>query len=157
MIFSYSYSKKIDLPPLKFGFELNSRTEDINFLGLYVDERLSFSWHVSTTCLKISKSIGVLYKLSTCLPAHIMKILYYALFYPFLRYSTRSSKRKPLEQYFIYLIITPHTITSEITPSWIFQPFCFEYNKRQKNDYISPKYGRTTRHGINLQLTSHKI
>ena len=68
----FSHRKKIDLPPLKFGYELNTRMDDIKMLGLYIDEHLNFNQHVSTTCMKNSKLVGVLYKLSSFLPVDIM-------------------------------------------------------------------------------------
>ena len=65
-------------------------TEDVKFLGLFVDEHLNFSQHVSKTCIRTSKSIGVMYKLRSFLPVNIMKTLYHALINPYLRYSTES-------------------------------------------------------------------
>ena len=72
----FSPRKQIDLTPLKFGNELITRTEDMKFLGLRIDEHLNFNQHVRTPCMKISKLIGVFFTLSSFFPVHIMKTLY---------------------------------------------------------------------------------
>lgn len=56
------------------------------FLGLNVDDRLKFSEHIVNTCNKISKSIGIIYKLRQCAPEKTLLTLYYSLVYPYLTY-----------------------------------------------------------------------
>ena len=178
----FSYRKQIDLPPLKFGNDLITRTEDIKFLGMCIDEHLNFNRHVSTTCMKISKSIGVLYKLSSFLPIHIMKTLYYTLIYPYLRYSTESwygasltvsraiqiQQKKAIRAIFhlphnhpTHVYFRDHSIMKiEEIHKLNLSAIMYEYSKRQKNDYISPKLGRNmevhnhnTRQSSNLLVT----
>ena len=86
----FSYNESFDLPPLKFGCEFITKTDDQKFLGLYSDKHLNFNRHLSMTCTKVSKSIGVLHKLSSFLPAQIMKTLYYTIVNPYLRYTVES-------------------------------------------------------------------
>ena len=56
------------------------------YLGVVLDEHLSWKPHVSHIASKISKSIGVIYKSSFCLPKSALLSLYYSLIYPYLQY-----------------------------------------------------------------------
>ena len=56
------------------------------FLGVILDENLSWKSHFSHIANKISKSIGVIYKASFCLPLESLRILYYSMIYPYLQY-----------------------------------------------------------------------
>ena len=48
--------------------------------------RLNFSTHVKYISNKISKSIGILFKLKHFLPVHILKLLYFTLVQPYISY-----------------------------------------------------------------------
>jgi hypothetical protein len=56
------------------------------FLGVILDENLSWKSHFSHIANKISKSIGVIYKTSFCLPLESLRTLYYSMIYPYLKY-----------------------------------------------------------------------
>jgi len=56
------------------------------FLGLIVDNRLTFSEHISSICKKLSKTVGILYSIKDCVPLHLMIQLYYSLAYPYIHY-----------------------------------------------------------------------
>ena len=56
------------------------------FLGVILDENLSWKSHFSHIANKISKSIGVIYKASFCLPLESLRTLYYSTIYPYLQY-----------------------------------------------------------------------
>ena len=51
-----------------------------------IDNKLDFSLHIQTVCNKLSKSIGIIRKLSSFLPNSISKKLYLFLVYPHLTY-----------------------------------------------------------------------
>ena len=76
MIF-YHHPKKI---PSNIKFEINQieieRVSDFVFLGLTINENLSWKPHVSKISNKISKYVGILNKLKKFLPPHILRILY---------------------------------------------------------------------------------
>ena len=55
------------------------------FLGVVIDEKLTFSEHILNIKGKLSKSVGIFYKLSF-LPCEVLKTLYYCLIYPYLLY-----------------------------------------------------------------------
>ena len=62
-------------------------TNEIKFLGVTIDNKLSFNSHISSVCNKIAKSICILHKLSTYIPSDITRKLYFTLIYPFFIYS----------------------------------------------------------------------
>ena len=64
---------------------LQSR-ESCLFLGVYLDNRLKFNLHIKYISEKISKSIGIMFKLSKIFPASIMKSLYFSFVYSYLVY-----------------------------------------------------------------------
>ena len=56
------------------------------FLGVILDEHLSWRPHILRVSRKISKSIGIIYKSSFCVPKPSLRSLYYSLVYPHLIY-----------------------------------------------------------------------
>ena len=62
------------------------RVRDTIFLGVILDENLTWKHHIANVARKISKSIGVIYKSSFCLPVTSLRTLYYSLVYPYLVY-----------------------------------------------------------------------
>ena len=62
------------------------RVKDTIFLGVILDENLTWKNHICNVARKISKSIGVIYKSSFCLPVSSLRTLYYSLIYPYLVY-----------------------------------------------------------------------
>ena len=62
------------------------RVRDTIFLGVILDENLTWKHHIANVARKISKSIGVIYKSSFCLPVTSLRTLYHSLVYPYLVY-----------------------------------------------------------------------
>ena len=62
------------------------RVKETVFLGVILDEHLSWKPHILSVSRKISKSIGIIYKSSFCLPKTSLRSLYYSLVYPYLTY-----------------------------------------------------------------------
>ena len=82
----FSYRKKIVIDSLEFGDSLLRQVHSTKFLGLFIDEHLSFRYHVDHVVNKISKSIGLLFKLNYYLPRNILLTLYNTLVLPYLNY-----------------------------------------------------------------------
>ena len=72
---------KIDISgnPIDFSYE-------VKYLGVILDENLSFKNHVNYVSGKIAKNIGVIYRMSFYVPASVLINMYYALIYPLLCY-----------------------------------------------------------------------
>ena len=82
----FSKSKTPTIPLLSVdGKEIN-RVNSIKFLGVFIDDRLSWDCHVRHIRGKISRSIGVLSRSKHLLSAATLKTLYYAFIQPYLSY-----------------------------------------------------------------------
>ena len=57
------------------------------FLGVLLDSELKFSKHINHTCKKISKTIGILFRIRHFIPKKVAMNIYYALAYPYLNYN----------------------------------------------------------------------
>ena len=62
------------------------RVKETSFLGVILDESLTWKSHISYVASKISKSIGIIYSSSFCLIRLTLRTLYFALVYPYLNY-----------------------------------------------------------------------
>src|SRR6218665_3021963 len=62
------------------------QTKSVKFLGVIVDQNLTWSEHITQISNKVSKNIGILSRISYKLPAHTLISLYYFLIYPYLAY-----------------------------------------------------------------------
>ena len=59
---------------------------EFNFLGITLDENLSWNNHIQKISNKISRNIGCLHRLKHFLPLHTLKLLYNSLILPYLQY-----------------------------------------------------------------------
>ena len=85
----YPRQKNIDrhLPCLTVcGIEIE-RVKNFNFLGLIINENLSWKSHTDHISTKISMSIGVMNRIKRYSPQCILKTLYFALIHSYLNYS----------------------------------------------------------------------
>jgi hypothetical protein len=67
------------------GVKINP-VSSFKFLGVIIDDRLSFADHISFVGGKVSKSCGIMSRLCKFLPADIMKRLYTSFVFPYLTY-----------------------------------------------------------------------
>ena len=63
-----------------------AQANEVKFLGVIVDDHLSWRSHIDSIVLKLSKLIGILYKLKNSLTTQSLLLLYYSLAYPHLQY-----------------------------------------------------------------------
>ena len=82
-----SSSIEVKLQNIDGSSYLLDRKDHIKYLGVMIDESLSWKYHISYTCSRISSNIGVISKLRHCLSIHQLKQLYYNLIYPYLSYA----------------------------------------------------------------------
>ena len=54
--------------------------QSIKYLGVFIDSTLTWEDHISNLSKKLSRSIGIIYKLRPCVNQQIMNNVYYALF-----------------------------------------------------------------------------
>ena len=88
MIFHHPNQKIASyIPEIKIGDVLIEKVSNFNFLGLMLNENLSWKPHVNMICNKISKHIGVINRLKRYLPSHVLKTIYFSLVHSSLNYS----------------------------------------------------------------------
>ena len=64
-----------------------SEKDSLKYLGVVIDSTLSWKQHITAISKKISRSIGIMYKIRSYLPLQIMKNLYYSLIYSHIVYA----------------------------------------------------------------------
>ena len=57
------------------------------FLGIFIDENLTWKYHIEYVCNKISKSIGIMCKSINILSKTLMKQLYFSFSHRYLNYA----------------------------------------------------------------------
>ena len=62
------------------------RVKEATFLGVILDEHLTWKSHIHNVARKVSKAIGIIYKSSFCLNNSSLRMLYFSLSYPYLFY-----------------------------------------------------------------------
>ena len=88
MLFTHS-PVDLDSVNIKINNSNIALVQNIKFLGINIDSRLNFNHHINLLSKKLSSVIGVSRKLSTFVPQHILKTLYFSLFYPHLIYGVQ--------------------------------------------------------------------
>ena len=76
-----------NLPILKINETIIERKQSLKFLGVIIDENLTWKNHISLIENKISKNVGVLYKASKLLNASCLKNIYFALIHSYINYA----------------------------------------------------------------------
>ena len=84
MIFT---NKKIDVNHInvRLGEADITQVPSIKFLGVTIDNKLTWKTHLDIVCNKISKNIGILYRIKF-LPTNVLKMIYNAIIAPILDY-----------------------------------------------------------------------
>ena len=83
------HSPQKPIPPhtsIKIGKNHITRVKYVKFLGLLLDDTLSWKYHLSELSKKLARTCGVLYKIRPFLPTEILVCLYNSLFRSFLQY-----------------------------------------------------------------------
>ena len=80
----FNSKPKADLETLTFGGVEIEWVNEFKYLGLVLNNRMSYSSHIEKICSKVSQYIGVFYNLSRILPKHILVLLYHTFILPHL-------------------------------------------------------------------------
>ena len=75
------------IPDLEIEGHAIERVTDFSFLGLLVDQHMSWETHTNKIANKISRTIGILCRLKNTLAPDILKIIYNSLIAPHLQYA----------------------------------------------------------------------
>ena len=87
MVF-HTANKHGDYPKLTINGNNIERVTNFNFLGLTLSSTLFWNQHINKMSLKISKSIGILYRLQDIYPRAVLENLYNDLITPHFNYCT---------------------------------------------------------------------
>ena len=71
---------------IKIGKKHIKRVKFVKFLGLLLDEHLSWKYHLSELSKKLARTCGFFFKIRNLLPLDVLLCLYNALFLSFLQY-----------------------------------------------------------------------
>ena len=87
MIFHTNQRKLEDkIPKIQINNVPIEHVKEFNFLGITLDENLTWNCHINKIAMKLSKYIGILNKLKHYLPSYILKTLYDSLILSQLNY-----------------------------------------------------------------------
>ena len=98
--------------------------ESFNFLGLHIHESLSWRTHTDTVRNKVSKVVGILYRLKNIFPMYILQTLYNSLIVSYINYGlllwggVESHRVESLQKKAIRLI-TNSNYSAHTTPLFI--------------------------------------
>lgn len=83
----FAGNKPIDISiTIKLCSETIERCHSTKFLGIYVDDKLSWREHIHYIYGKMSRVLGVLYKVKNELSKEALLTLYNSLLYPYMQY-----------------------------------------------------------------------
>ena len=82
----HAINKPITNVTLKINNHAINEAKYVKYLGILIDSHLTFNHHIDEITKKISRSIGVLYKVRHYVNTKLLCNLYYAIIYPFLLY-----------------------------------------------------------------------
>ena len=86
--FFFRSSQKIitDFPNLKIDGKLLFPSHSVKYLGIYIDEYLSFNQHSINLVKKLRRTNGMLSKIRHYVPKDVLRSIYYAIFESHLNY-----------------------------------------------------------------------
>ena len=74
----------------RFTLRLNGKTifesKKIKYLGIIMDDQLTWKFHIIELRKKLNRTIGMLFKMKNIAPLRVLHSLYYALFHSHLSY-----------------------------------------------------------------------
>ena len=115
-----------DNPPdldLFIGGALIERTNVKKFLGIYIDDRVTFAEHANKISIKLSRGVGILRKMKHIVPHNVQKQLFYSVIYSIFTYGitcygsacqNQIQRVKNLIMRAIKLVLNRDVITTEI-------------------------------------------
>ena len=70
-----------------FNDRLINRVEQHKFLGIIIDSKLKFDKQINNLSVKLSRTVGIMRRLHYYIPDHVLRNLFYSLFYSHLVYA----------------------------------------------------------------------
>ena len=82
----FSGRKQVDNAVITIGNTSIERVSATKFLGVLIDDKLTWKQHISNIKVKLSKCVAILYKCNRLLETSSLRVLYCSLFLPYLNY-----------------------------------------------------------------------
>jgi len=76
----------IDLRPIEIAGGVVARVDSSKFLGIYIDDKLNFKLHVDYICRKLSRTIGVMNRVSNLICPEVKIKMYFSLIFSVVSY-----------------------------------------------------------------------
>ena len=83
---NWNLSKIGDLLALRISNHLIKRVHKAKYLGLVIDDKLSWKEHIRYISTKIRRNIGIMKRIKDCIPRDSLILLYRTLVEPYFRY-----------------------------------------------------------------------
>ena len=77
----------IKLPNNNGNSDIIEKTDHIKYLGVFLDEKLSWKHHIAYVCSRIARNTGLFTKLRHYMSLAQLKQLYYSLVHPYISYA----------------------------------------------------------------------
>ena len=71
---------------VRLGNKVIIQVKLVKFLGIHIDDRSNYNDQTCVVSKKLSRVIGIMFKLSAFVPPYIIRIIYFSLFYSDLIY-----------------------------------------------------------------------
>ena len=98
----FKHLKIIPKLNLTINDNLIEQVTEFNFLGITIDQNVTWKAHIAETSIKIARVIGILHKLKHSFPQRILGLIYNSLIHPHLSYGLYlwgyNPKRLPILQ-----------------------------------------------------------
>ena len=86
ILFTLNHNLRDTVLSLRIDGTIIDTVQCTNFLGVKIDHKLNFGEHISHICNKVSKSIGIIHKVSKLINRPTLLMLYNSLILPYLTY-----------------------------------------------------------------------
>ena len=96
--------KKVNYPNLKINDIEIERVAQFNFLGLIISSNLKWQSHIDHISIKISRVIGIMYRMKDIYPQEILQMIYSTLIIPHFNYCLLVWGSKVLEGHKLHLL-----------------------------------------------------
>ena len=82
----HTSNRTVIYPNLKINNSTIDRVTDFKFFGLIISSNLKWNKHINHVSIKVSKVIGIMFRLKCILPSDVLQILYNSLIMPHFHY-----------------------------------------------------------------------
>ena len=85
MLFTHSHVDR-NAVVVRLGNKTITQVKSVKFLGIHLDDKLNYNDRTCVLSKKLSRVIGIMFKLSAFVPPYLIRIIYFYLFYSHLMY-----------------------------------------------------------------------